>query len=414
MPAEPTNAGDVAGLVDDLLREACSRGASDLHLTPTRAGLEVTLRCNGVLELVRTLGRELSGRIVGRFKALAGLLVYRTDVPQEGRIPAERCPAGTEARLSIHPTVVGEKLAIRLETRPQSALDLAHLGLGPAAHAALVEVLQQPDGVVLVTGPSGSGKTTTLYACLDHLRRQEHRRHLVTVEDPVERLLDGVVQTQLDAAAGLTWERALAALLRQDPDVILVGEIRDRQTAAGVLEAGLTGHLVASTLHAGSCAQALLRLVEMGAEPFALTSAVRGVLSQRLVRRRCRAAGADHARCAACRGTGHDGRVPVAAWTPMTDALRRALVARDDAGLAAAAAHRGPAGGTGDLRARARQLVAEGITTQEEVDRVLGRDRCGDAVAPDSQGGPEPVPPYARADVPRRRAPAAGLAPVGT
>jgi type II secretory ATPase GspE/PulE/Tfp pilus assembly ATPase PilB-like protein len=412
--SEPTETGTVANLVADLLQQAHDRGASDLHLVPTEHGLEVSLRCNGILTVVCVLEAAVTSRVVGRFKALADLLAYRTDIPQEGRIGGGRGPNGTEARVSVYPTVSGEKIAVRLDALRQSEFDLTRLNLSTTALRALDEVLDQPDGVVLVTGPSGSGKTTTLYACVERIRRQTQRRQIMTVEDPVERLLAGVAQTELDPAAGLTYSVALQSILRQDPDVILVGEIRDQRTAATVLEAGLTGHLVASTIHAGSCAQTFVRLVEMGIEPFAITSVIRGVLSQRLLRRRCPglpgtgAARSEHADCTQCRGTGFVGRILIDEWAPMTDALRRAIVARGDTRALEAAVR---SSGNMSLRERAEQLVAAATTTRGEVDRVLGSNSCGDAADRRGNIRSELVPSDAGPDVPGQRAVARSPSP---
>ncbi|MBL9087962.1 MAG: Flp pilus assembly complex ATPase component TadA [Planctomycetia bacterium] len=342
--------------VERLLRRAVNLGASDLHLDPTEAGLVATVRRDGLLEPLETLPQDLHPRVLGRLKALADLLAYRTDVPQEGRIPADRSGIGREVRVATYPTVNGERAAVRLEVGAHAPRTLADLGLPPAVLADLARAFDQPEGVVLLTGPSGSGKTTTLYAALGHLLAGGRRRAIVTVEDPVERRVPGVSQTQIDAAAGLTFPRALRSLLRQDPDVLLVGEIRDRETAAVALEAGLTGHLVASTIHAGRAPLVFARLLDLGVEPFALTTAVRGVLAQRLVRRR------------APDGT-LAGRVLVAEWLPMSAPLRRAILARADGEALAAAAREA---GAPSLDDAAADLVRRGLTTPEEVRRVLG------------------------------------------
>jgi len=347
-------------VVARLLVRAQAHGASDLHLDPCEEGVKVTLRRDGVLQNVEMLPHAVGPHVVGRFKALADLLAYRTDVPQEGRIPADRSGIEMEVRVGTYPTLLGERVAARLdapEGRPQS---LASLGLPKTALHELCAALARPEGVLLLTGPSGSGKTTTLYSCLHWLIAQEPRRSVVTIEDPVERRIRGVTQTEVNPAAGLTFARALRSLLRQDPDVILVGEIRDRETAAIALEAGLTGHLVLSTVHAGTAPQVFARLLEMGIEPFVATTAVRGVLAQRLLRRACPRD-----------PSGYWGRVLAAEWITMEPALRRAILARADGDELAEAAQ---AAGGRTLREEARALVAGGTTTQEEVDRVLGHE----------------------------------------
>ena len=236
-------------------------------------------------------------------------------------------------------------------------LSLEALGLPEPARKGLERALAQPEGVILLTGPSGSGKTTTLYSSLAHIREQSFSRSMVSVEDPVERRIPGVIQTEINAASGLDFATALRSLLRQDPDVLLLGEIRDRETAAIALEAGLTGHLVAATIHAGTAPQVFARLLEMGVEPFVATTAVRGVLAQRLVRR------------VAPGGEGYQGRVLMAEWLEMGPRLRRAVLDRSDGdALSAAAAE----SGFPTLRDSAEQLIRSGVTTPEEVDRVLG------------------------------------------
>jgi type II secretory ATPase GspE/PulE/Tfp pilus assembly ATPase PilB-like protein len=338
--------------VERLLAEASKRGASDLHLDPTEDGLEVSLRRDGVLERIETLPKDIGPRVVGRLKALAELLAYRTDVPQEGRIAGP--PA--EARVAVFPTVLGERVAVRFDAEGGEPRRLAALGLPPDALEGLARALREPEGVLLLTGPAGSGKTTTLYSCLQELCAAEPRRSLFTLEDPVERRIKGVTQTQVNPAAGLTFARALRSLLRQDPDVILVGEIRDRETAAIALEAGLTGHLVLSTVHAGTAPQVFARLLEMGIEPFVATTAVRGVLAQRLLRRR--------------EEGGFRGRAVAAEWLPVTAPLRRAVLAKGDGEALERAARES---GARSLRDAAMALVNQGITDESEVDRVLGR-----------------------------------------
>jgi general secretion pathway protein E len=352
----PPAAPNAVDAVDALLRRARESGASDLHVDPEEGRLRVRARRDGVLEPLEDLPASLAATVIGRLKSLSDLLVYRTDVPQEGRIPASRSPTGAEVRVATFPTLLGERAALRFDAPGSEGLELAGLGLPERTLAALRDGLDRPSGTILLTGPSGSGKTSTLYACIRHLAAGPGARSIVTIEDPVERRLPGVTQTQVNPAAGLDFARALRSILRQDPEVILVGEIRDRETASIALEAGLTGHLVLSTVHAGTAPGVFARLVDMGVEPFVLTTAVRGVLGQRLVRRR--------------RDAGFGGRRLLAEWLPTTAALRAAVLARgDEETLRAAAA----ADGFRDIREEARALVAAGETTAEEVERVLGR-----------------------------------------
>ncbi len=362
---------DAPAIVAHWLDVATRDRASDLSFDPGADVWRVRMRRDGVLRTVGEIPASVGGHVVGRCKALADLLVYRQDLPQEGRMPASRVEGATgDVRVATFPTVHGERVALRFEAGQDAPRELSELGLEPQVLAQLSDAIEQPDGVVLLTGPSGSGKTTTLYSCLRHLVGSDHERTIVSVEDPVERRIDGVVQAEVDAAAGLDFARALRSLLRQDPDVLLLGEIRDRETAAIALEAGLTGHLVASTVHAGSAPEVFARLLEMGVEPFVLTTTVRGVLAQRLLRRRCAACEGEG--CARCGGAGYDGRVLLAEWLPMHDALRRAVLDRRDGRTLAAAACEGKFEG---LRSVAERLVARGVTDEKEVLRVLGRDR---------------------------------------
>jgi general secretion pathway protein E len=342
-------------VVARILRESVEEGFSDLHLDPAEDHISVTARRDGVLERREPIPAGLGPHVVGRLKALADLLAYRTDIPQEGRIPAAR--AGREVRVATFPTLLGERVALRFDAPDGVPRDLGSLGIPPGVLEALRDAIDRPEGVILLTGPSGSGKTTTLYSCLRHLAASTPPRCIVTVEDPVERRIRGIAQTEVNPAAGLDFARSLRSLLRQDPDVILIGEIRDHETASIVLRAGLTGHLVASTIHAGAAPQVFARLLEMGVEPFVATTAVRGVLAQRLVRR-----------WDADKGC-YAGRALVVEWLPMSARLRKAILARADGEVLERAARDD---GVVSLREAAEALVDDGTTTIEEVNRVLG------------------------------------------
>ena len=351
-------AGSGVDIVQQLLERAHALGASELHLDPVDRAFSARVRRDGVLEDLDRFDLKCGPMVIGRLKALAELLSYRTDVPQEGRIPAARSGIGVEVRVATYPTLLGERAAVRFDAPGVARDDLGALGLPEPVRAGFERSLGEPEGAILLTGPSGSGKTTTLYTSLRHLRRQPVARSMVSVEDPVERRIEGVSQTEVNPVAGLDFATALRSLLRHDPDVIMVGEIRDRETARIALEAGLTGHLVVSTIHAGTAPQVFARLLEMGIEPFVLTTAVRGVLAQRLVRRRGDVEGA------------YEGRVLVAEWLAMGPRLRRAILERGDGDALAEAAVADDRYTT--LRAHAEALVRAGKTTREEVDRVLG------------------------------------------
>ncbi len=330
---------------ENLLERAVKLRASDIHLDPGTENFRLRLRVDGRFVEEPPVNRGSGQQLMGRLKVLASLMVYRSDVPQEGRIPL---PGAHEGRLAILPTPLGEKATIRLFDPESRLAGLEDLGLDPATRSWLDARICAPDGLALVVGPSGSGKTTTLYAAASEiLKRRGDFCQVVTVEDPVERRLDGAVQVQVDPIRDLDFGAALKFLLRQDPEVIVIGEIRDAQTAQIAVRAAMTGHLVLSSLHCGRAAEARPRLLEMGVEPYALDLALAGALSQRLVRLVCTACTGSG--CGACLKCGYRGRTVVAETL--------------DAG------HASPARSLHDC---ARALVASGKTTEAEVLRVLG------------------------------------------
>jgi len=358
----------VIDVIDTLLADADAAEASDVHVEPTPGHVEVKYRMDGVLRPVARLPKELGPNLVARLKVLAGLLTYRTDVPQEGGILAD---GRGEMRVSTFPTVHGEKAVVRLFRSGVELTELHHLGLPEEILERLTALLSERGGAVFLTGPSGSGKTTTIYACLQRLV-QGGGRHVVTIEDPVERLIDGVTQAQARPGGEFDFARGLRSLLRHDPDVIMVGEIRDRETAAVAIEAALTGHLVFSTLHAGSAAGVVGRLLDMGVEPYLLTSAVKGILNQRLLRRACPECPGPT--CASCRGVGYRGRMLVAELLTPDAEFRRAILSRQDTDALEAVAR---GAGLRTLRTAAEAAAAAGLTTTDEVWRVLGPGAAG-------------------------------------
>jgi type II secretory ATPase GspE/PulE/Tfp pilus assembly ATPase PilB-like protein len=363
----------ISRLVDIILADACRRTASDVHFEPTHAAVEIRYRLDGVLHRVALLSRELAPNLAARLKVLAELLTYRLDIPQEGRLADAAERYGVGMRVSTFPLVHGEKVVVRLFEAGSAVLDLDQLGFPETLLSKLKSLLRQRQGALLLTGPSGSGKTTTIYACLRHLLRDSAGgQQIVTIEDPVEQVLEGVSQAQARPGTEFDFARGLRSLLRQDPEVIMIGEVRDTETAAIALSAALTGHLVITTLHAGSACGVIGRLLDMGIEPYLLTSGLKGILNQRLVRRLCSdCRGAERASsdCSACAGTGYQGRLLLAELLTLGPALRHAILARSDTeGLEAAAAEPGRA----SLWTAAEQAMGNRLTTPQEIERVVG------------------------------------------
>ncbi len=373
-------------LVDAILASAREAAASDVHLVPNESGLEMLWRVDGVLHAVDRLPKDIAPNVIARLKVLAELLTYRTDSPQEGRIRGVSV-GGVEMRLSTYPTLFGEKAVIRLFVGSGSYRHLHDLGLPNEIQSGLRDLLLESGGVTVISGPAGSGKTTTIYACLRELvDKFGAQRSLVSLEDPIEAVVTGVAQSQINPVAGFDYATGLKSLMRQDPEVILVGEIRDRQTAETVFQAALTGHLVLTTFHAGSAAGAICRLSDMGIEPYLLRTGLLGIVSQRLVRRLCRCSvesvevaeklglNVSHWRtpggCDACRGTGYLGRALLAEFlrTDNSD-LGKAILSRGAAdeleSLAVAAGMKTRWQGACDA-------VNDGLTSPAEVRRVLG------------------------------------------
>ena len=344
----------VPALVDALIAEARRRRASDLHLEPGKNNVLARLRVDGVLESLAELPLALAPNLAARCKIIAGLLTYRLDIPQEGGFH----DATGEGRISTFPVVHGEKVVFRF-FQSEAIADLANLGFEPDVVSGLIQALDLRDGMLLVTGPSGSGKTTTIYTCLQRLAAAG--RQVCTLEDPVEREITGITQSSIRPAAGFDFACGLRSLLRQDPDVIMIGEIRDRETAESALRAGLTGHMVIATIHASSASGAASRLLDMGLEPYLLTGSLRAVLHQRLVRR-------------AHLADGQHGRFPLAELLLPGRRFREAVLARADAEVLDRAAI---TDGLVPLAEAAQAAVASGKTTAADVVRALGAEMAG-------------------------------------
>jgi type II secretory ATPase GspE/PulE/Tfp pilus assembly ATPase PilB-like protein len=363
-------------LVDLILSKAVAAAASDVHFEPTHQALHVRFRLDGVLHAAAVLSRELAANVVGRLKVMAELLTYRQDVPQEGRLAGGRQQFGVDMRVSTFPTIHGEKAAVRIFGTDAGILDLDQIGLPDAILGELRGLFRERTGAILLTGPSGSGKTTTLYACLrDLLEESRGGRHIVTIEDPVKQVLEGISQSQARPGTDFDFARGLRSLLRQDPEIIMVGEVRDADTAHTAIEAALTGHLVLSTLHAGSACGVISRLLEMGIETYLLTSGLKGILNQRLVRRLCQACRRqsehswDATGCERCLNTGYHGRMLLAELVTLDAPLREAILRRADTPALEQSVQQS---GRPTIWSAAEQAVADGWTTQHEVARVLG------------------------------------------
>ncbi|MFC1596818.1 GspE/PulE family protein [Planctomycetota bacterium] len=382
---DPGSPEFATGVVDRVLAVGESRDASDVHLQPTAEGLELKFRVDGVLQLAGTFPSSVASNIVARLKVLAELLTYRTDTPQEGRI---RSPQNdVEMRVSTFPTLYGERVVVRLFAGARRYQRLDDLGMPDDVLKPLRRLLGETSGAIISTGPAGCGKTTTMYACLREIAgREDAARSLVSLEDPVEVAVAGVAQAQVNPNVGLDLATGLRFLMRQDPEVIMVGEIRDRATAEAAFQASLTGHLLLSTFHAGSAAEAISRLSDMGIEPYLLRSGLLGILSQRLARRLCRCSRlsddpggrlglpVEEVRvpvgCEACGQTGYRGRSVLAEMlTAERTELGRAILSRSDAATLERLAIEA---GMVTRWQRALEAIRQGVTSPAEVRRVLG------------------------------------------
>ncbi len=380
-PADPEG---VTHLVDAMLASAHQSRVSDIHLVPTKLGLEMAWRVDGVLHAVTTFPGSVAANIVARLKVLAELLTYRVDIPQEGRI--RDAIDDLEMRVSTFPTIYGEKAVVRLLVGSGSFRFLDELGLHDDVLTNLQRHLHATGGVLIASGPAGSGKTTTAYACLRRIVNDApSNKSLATLEDPIEAVVTGVSQSQINTTAGFDYECGLKSLMRQDPDVIFVGEIRDRLTAETVFQAALTGQLVLTTFHAGTAAESISRLSDMGIEPYLLRSSILGVICQRLIRRLCdcgkpvddqsgllgleAATARQPVGCDACGQTGYRGRIVLAELLEPTRETAQAVLSRTDAHeierLSVEA-------GMIPHRQRAIDVLEAGHTSPAEIRRVFG------------------------------------------
>ena len=389
--------GDVAApivrLVGSILQRAVGEGASDIHVEPRAGELTVRFRVDGVLREVMSVPPKLQSGVIARLKILADLDIAERRVPQDGRFSVRLGSQKVDLRVAVLPTVFGEKVVLRLLDTANVQVDLKLLGFAPEALARYGEIFRRPYGTILVTGPTGSGKSTTLYATLEELNSPE--KNIITVEDPVEYRMKGINQIHVNPKIGLTFASGLRSILRADPDVVMIGEIRDQETAKISVEAALTGHLVLATLHTNNAPAAVTRLTDMGVEPFLTSSAVDCVIAQRLARRlceRCKRPAAvsrealsalgfpfehlpeggasfyEAAGCDRCSGTGYRGRIGIYEIMVLHDEIRDLVLRRVSTDEISRAAEE-----SGMVRLREDGLIkaAEGITTIEEVLRTV-------------------------------------------
>ena len=368
---ETSDDAPIIRMLNALLTQAARDGASDIHIEPYERHSSVRFRVDGTLREVVQPNRALHAALISRLKIMADLDISEKRLPQDGRISLRIGTRAVDVRVSTLPSAHGERAVLRLLDKSQSKLSLESVGMQGDVLRRFEHLIAQPHGIILVTGPTGSGKTTTLYAALQRL--DAGASNIMTVEDPIEYELPGFGQTQVNAKIDLSFAKALRAILRQDPDVIMIGEIRDFETAQIAIQASLTGHLVLATLHTNDSASAVTRLTDIGVEPFLLSSSLLGVLAQRLVRKRCtychgsstgegQATGCQH-----CGQTGYAGRTGVFELLVTDNAVRAQIHNRaSEADIRSAALRAGMT----LMRDDGERLVAAGITSREELMRV--------------------------------------------
>ena len=383
---------DIAVLVNNIILDAVQEKASDIHIEPWESSVPIRLRTSGILRELTHLPHEFLERIAGRLKVMADLITYETDLPQEGRAPASPDYGNVELRVSIFPTVRGEKIVVRLFDPQNRSFDLETLGFDAGTIESFKKLIRQPSGLILLNGPTGSGKTTAIYSALCHLLDAHGPTiSISTVEDPVEFNLPMISQSQISNSRGFTYPKALRSLMRQDPEAIMIGEIRDPETAAIAVQAGLTGHMVISTIHSDSTVGVYARLINMDIEPFLLASSITGVLGLRLLRTicpRCKTKAQPNPEhlnllpeafveettfytgtgCDNCSQTGYLGRVAVTELLNSSEPLREGVIQklRTSKLLDIAIEH-----GMTTLWQNGMAKVQRGITSLDEVIRVI-------------------------------------------
>jgi type IV pilus assembly protein PilB len=353
----------VVTFVNSMISKAVNEGASDIHIEPEEHSLSIRFRIDGVLHEQTSPPKQYQSAIISRIKILSKLDISESRKPQDGRIQMRMDAKRIDFRVSSLPTVYGENIVMRILDTSNIRLGLEQIGFQEPLLSKFKALLERPNGIILVTGPTGSGKTTTLYSAISTIN--DPQLSIVTIEDPVEYRLPGIRQTQVNMKVDLTFANGLRAILRQDPDIIMIGEIRDTETAQIAIQASLTGHLVLATLHTNNAAGAVTRLLDIGVEPFLLASSIIGVLAQRLVRLTCK--DCEGSGCKACSMTGYKGRTSIFELMVLDDKIRSLMLHK----ASTEEIHRKSlASGMQSLRDNGLDKVAQGLTTQEEVYRV--------------------------------------------
>lgn len=369
---ESNHSGTAVKLVNELLLEAIQSGASDVHLQPFVDHVVVRMRLDGILEDVHKLAKAVQDEVISRLKVAGRMNIAERRLPQDGRATVRVGARTIDLRLASMPTAFGERIVVRLLDKSARLYQLSELGMDDFTRSRFHQLIHQEHGLVLVTGPTGSGKSTTLYAALQELDTRQ--RNAVTLEDPIEYQLEGISQTQINTKKGMTFASGLRSVLRQDPDIIMVGEIRDQETAVMAVQAALTGHLVFSTLHTNDAASAITRMLDLGIESYLVASSVLGVLAQRLVRRVCRHCGGSREEklsiCSNCRGTRYRGREGIYELLLVSEEIRGLIQQRAHASAIREASIRG---GMRLLRESGQLKIEKGLTSIEEVQRVTMR-----------------------------------------